>query len=198
MINLKNNLTAILLSAILIVALYNTYNIHKTKQLLASNTLVLTDSINSLSLDTSGKIDALNKKTDSITKQTNTIVEKQVISYVQKDSSDDADVEIKTEKPIVSVKVNDGPKYDFNLLPNETSKMENGKLVVNQGFSMNMDIKTKEYERSKWGLTTAINSDKNMLYGLHYDIGHSVAASAFIGQNMKPYYGLTYRIGGHQ
>lgn len=198
MINLKNNLTNILLSVILVIVTYNTYTIHKTRELLDSNTLVLTDSINSLSIDTSGKIDALNKKAESITKQTNTVIERQTVSYIQKDSVEDADVEINSKKPAVSVKVNGGPKYNFKLLPTESTKMEDGKLVIDQAFAMNMDIKANEYKKSKWSLTTAMNSDKEVLGGLHYDLGHTISASVYAGQGIKPYYGLTYRIGGHE
>ena len=49
------------------------------------------------------------------------------IQYIQKNSKSDSDVEINNKDPKVSV---NGKQYTFEKLPNETSKFENGKLLV--------------------------------------------------------------------
>ncbi len=191
-------LNYIFVALIAAMTIYNGYVLNLLNKKIETNTLVLTDSINDLSIDTKGQIKNLEDATKQISKQRNTIVETKEITYVQKESETDADVELKTSDPKLTVKVNDGQKYSFNLLPTEKSKMEDGKLVITQGFSSSIDIRADEYERSKFSLTTAMNSDKKVIGGLHYDLGHTVSASLFLGQGIKPYYGLTYRIGGHE
>lgn len=180
------------------MTIYNGYAIYTLNNKIDSNTLVLTDSINTLSFDTQGKIENLAKETKNLTQQTNTVVETKEITYVQKTSDTDADVEIQTANPKVTVKVNDGEKYSFDLLPTENTKMEDGKLIINQAYSSTIDIKANEYKRSKFSMTTALNADKKIMGGLNYDLGNCVAASVFVGQGIKPYFGFTYRIGGYE
>ncbi len=75
--------------------------------------------------------------------------------------------------------------------------MEDGKLVITQGMTSDINLVTNDYKRSKWSITTAVNSDKKVMGGINYDLGNCVSASVFIGQGIKPYYGLTYKIGSH-
>jgi len=58
------------------------------------------------------------------------------VQYVYKESPKDADVEIKDNKPTVSV---NGKKYEFEKLPDEKYKFENGKLQVEQGYNLKID-----------------------------------------------------------
>ena len=101
------------------------------------------------------------------------------------------------EKPNVSVRVNGGETYKFNLLEDESSKFEKGKLDISQSSSMKLDITADDYKKSKWQITTAVNADKDTLFGLSYSLGHSVSANTFVGHGIKPYYGLTWQIGGY-
>lgn len=195
---IRSYLNCLFIALIAAMTIYNGYAIYTLNKKVDSNTLVLTDSINSLSFDTQGKIDNLAKETKTLTQQTNTVVETKEITYVQKVSDTDADVEIKTANPKITVKVNDGERYSFDLLPTESTKMEDGKLLINQAYSSTINIKANEYKRSKLSMTTALNTDKKIMGGLNYDLGNSVAASVFVGQGIKPYFGLTYRIGGYE
>ena len=195
---IRSYLNCLFIALIAAMTIYNGYAIYTLNKKVDSNTLVLTDSINNLSFDTQGKIDNLAKETKTLTEQTNTVVETKEITYVEKASDTDADVEIKTANPKITVKVNDGERYSFDLLPTESTKMEDGKLLINQAYSSTIDIKASEYKRSKFSMTTALNADKKIMGGFNYDLGNSVAASVFVGQGIKPYFGLTYKIGGYE
>lgn len=176
--------------------LYLIYNLHKK---LDNDTLVLSNSINTLTLDTKGKIDNLEVKTnEKLSKVKNTVVEHKEIVYTEKTSQNDADIELKNAPSFLTVKVNDGTKYTMNLLPNEKHKFEDGKLIINQGFSSDINIKAYEPRRSQWSISTAMNSDKKVLGGIHYNLTDSLSASVYAGQDIKPYYGFTYRIGGNK
>ena len=157
--------------------------------------LTMTDKISSVSVNTDGKLQKLDEQYTKLAemKSTNTI--KTEIRYVEKETSSDSDIEFNREKPNVSVRVNGGETYNFNLLENESSKFEKGKLDISQSSSIKLDITTDDYKKSKWQVTTAVNADKDTLFGLSYSLGHSVSANAFIGHGIKPYYGLTWQIG---
>lgn len=61
------------------------------------------------------------------------------IVYVEKESEDDADVQIRDDKPVVSVEFN-GQKTEFETLDNETQKFEKGKLQVEKTTNVNLDV----------------------------------------------------------
>lgn len=156
--------------------------------------------INNVTVDTQGKKlvvqDSTTKKISQQIKNKTEITKE--ISYVPKTNKNDADVEIKSEKPKLKLKVNGGPINYFELKDQtEQYKMQDGKLIINQGITSSIDIRTNEYKRSKFSLTTAINSDRKVMGGINYDLGNCVSASIYVGQGIKPYYGLTYRIGSH-
>ena len=169
---------------------YNTLNNNETDRYI---------DINNVTVDTNGKkLVVQDKNTKKIAQQTNKTEITKEISYVPKINKNDADVEIKSEKPKLKVKVNGCPINYFELKDQtEQYKMQDGKLIINQGITSSIDIRTNEHKRSKFSLTTAINSDKKVMGGINYDLGNCVSASVFIGQGIKPYYGLTYRIGSH-
>lgn len=177
---------------------YNGYQLREVKAQLERSTILLDNKIDSLSFDTDGKLNDVSEKINEISKQKNTTVIEKEIRYVEKESPDDADVELKTDPAKVSVKINDGKIYDFHLLPTETSKFEKGKLLINSAYSTSLNITAPEIERSRYQLITAMNSDKEMIGGLNYELGNTVSATFLIGQGIKPYYGLTWRIGGHK
>ena len=180
----------------IIVTGYLSYSIYQIRHQL-DDAILVSNQANTIAVSLDGKLQEVSDKTNTLMNQkvTNTVT--QEIRYIEKESSNDADVELKTNPAQVSVKVNGGEKYYLNTLPTETSKFEDGKLVINQAYSTNLDIRADEYKHSKWSLITAMNSDKDVIGGLNYELGHTVSATILAGQGIKPYYGLTWRIGGH-
>ena len=191
-------ISKIIIGLLMILTMYNSYALFSLKSELSNYTMILDNKVDSITIDTSGKLQTLNSKVDKLTTQKTTQVVKQEIQYVQKESANDADIEFNTNPAQVSIKVNDGEKYYLNTIPDEKYKFDQGKLVIDQAYSTHLDITADEYKRSKWSLITAMNADKDVIGGLNYEIGHTVSATILAGQGIKPYYGLTWRIGGHE
>lgn len=191
---IKSNLLVVLL---ILLSAYNTYLVYQLDSALNNKVITLTDKIDSVNITTSGKLTNLENQYSKLANVKNTTVIQKEVQYVQKTDSNDADIELNTVKPNVSVRVNNKDTYKFDLFENEQSKFENGKLVITSASTSNINILTDDYRRSKWSLVTAMNADKKVLGGLEYELGHSVSANVFIGQDIKPYYGLTWRIGDH-
>ena len=189
-------LKAALIINILISAFLIYYVIDIRHQL--EDAVLVNNKVDSLAIDLNGKLAEVNKKTDTILKQKTTNTVHQEIRYIEKESVNDADVEFNTDPAKISIKVNNGEKYYLNTLPDEKYKFDQGKLVIDQAYSTHLDITADEYKRSKWSLITAMNADKDVIGGLNYEIGHTVSATILAGQGIKPYYGLTWRIGGHE
>ena len=187
----------VIIGFLTVLTMYNSYMLFSLKLELNNYTMILDNKVDSITIDTSGKLKDLDSKVDKIASQKTTQVVKQEIRYIEKESTDDADIELKTNPAQVSIKVNNGEKYYLDTIPNEQYKFDQGKLVINQAYSTHLDITTNEYKRSKWSLITAMNSDKDVIGGLNYELGHTVSATVLAGQGIKPYYGLTWRIGGH-
>lgn len=168
---------------------YNTLKSQKTDRYI---------DINNVTVDTNGKkLVIQDSTTKKIVQQTQRTGIKTDINYIPKESKTDADVELKTTQPTLKLKVNNGPVHNFKLNPTEKYKMEDGKLVITQGMTSDINLVTNDYKRSKWSITTAVNNDKKVMGGINYDLGNCVSASIYVGQGIKPYYGLTYRIGSH-
>lgn len=153
--------------------------------------------MDSVAINTNGKLQDLESQYGKLANIKTTGIAQKEIVYVQKQSKDDADIELNTTKPKITVAVNGGKKYSFDLLQTETDKFEQGKLVLTNSSAMDVDVTTDEYKKSKWQLTTAMNSDKQVLGGLSYSLGHNISAGVYIGQGIKPYYGLNWNIGSH-
>ena len=158
----------------------------------------LAGEVNRISVDTDGRLASIDKKYDKLAELKGSAVAASSVEYIPKKDKQDADVEIREEKPKVTVKVNGGEKYAFDLLENEKSKFDSGKLVLEKKASLDLNLVTDEYKQSRWRITTAANSDKEALFGVSYSLGRSVSADIFIGQHIKPYFGLTWSIGGHK
>ena len=62
-----------------------------------------------------------------------------VIQYVQKETPNDADVEIRSDKPQVVINYN-GKETAFDTLDNETQKFDKGKLKVEQSSKTTLDV----------------------------------------------------------
>lgn len=159
--------------------------------------LTMNDKINSVSVNTDGKLQKLDEQYSKLAEIKTTNIVRTEVRYVEKETATDPDIELTKEKPSVSVRINGGETYKFDLLEDESSKFEKGKLDISQSSSMKLDITTDDYKKSKWQVTTAVNADKDTLFGLSYSLGHSVSANTFIGHGIKPYYGLTWQIGGY-
>ena len=175
---------------LLTINLFFTFKVYMSLQ---ESTVILNSSIDKVSVSTSEKINDLEEKVNSSIANIN--IAKQEVSYIPKD--DDTDIELKTSPSKIVIKVNDGKKYRFNLLPTENYKFEDGKLLINSIYAANIDVTSNDYKKSKWSLLTALNSDKKAIWGVNYELGHVVSATAIAGQGIKPYYGLTFRIGAH-
>ena len=197
----ENKIIALLLSITMLVSSYCVYEVKQLNKALSEKVIVLSDKFEAATISTDGKLAGLSRQYDEQAKKIaalkNTSIVRQEIRYVEKETPDDADVEIKTERPAVTVKVNDGPRYKFDLLTDESSKFEDGKLIVSSASSMSLDITQNEYKPTKWNLITAMNADKEVLGGLSYSLGHTVSANVFVGQGIKPYYGLSWQIGSY-
>ena len=189
------------LSGLLVISsclsIYCAITLYNLKHELSTTMLTMNDKINSVSVNTNGKLQKLDEQYTRLAEMKSTNTVKTEIKYVEKETATDPDIELNREKPNISVRVNGGDTYRFNLLEDESSKFEKGKLDISQSSSMKLDITADEYNKSKWQLTTAINADKDTLFGLSYSLGHSISANVFVGHGIKPYYGLTWQIGGY-
>lgn len=190
---------AVCAAAIILTVLsgYNAYKLHSLEEALGERIIRVGDKVDSVAINTNGKLQDLESQYGKLANIKTTGIAQKEIVYVQKQSKDDADIELNTTKPKITVAVNGGKKYSFDLLQSETDKFAQGKLVLTNTSAMAVDVTTDEYKKSKWQLTTAMNSDKQVLGGLSYSLGHNISAGVYIGQGIKPYYGLNWNIGSH-
>lgn len=177
---------------------YNTYLLHGLDKQLDDKVVALTGQIDKVRISTDGKLQELDASYKTLAKTNTTQIVTKEITYVPKETKDDADVEINNAKPTVSVKVNGSPRYTFNTLTDEKYKFEQGKLLINTASTSSIDITASDYARSPWTLTGAVNNNKKVIGALSYDIGHATALTVMAGQELKPYYGITFRIGSHK
>lgn len=101
------------------------------------------------------------------------------VQYVYKESPKDADVEITNTKPTVSV---NGKKYEFEKLPEEKYKFENGKLQVEQGYNLKIDASALVPKQPKWGADIGY-SNHGVYTGVRYNFNRNV--SAYVGGTPK-------------
>lgn len=97
------------------------------------------------------------------------------VQYVYKDSPKDADVSIKTETPKVEV---NGKKYEFEKLPDEKYKFENGKLKVEQGYTFKIDASALKEKQPKWGVDVGY-SNHGYVVGARHNFNKNVSVSVF-------------------
>lgn len=185
-------------TAVLVIELFMAYEISCIRRELRGSIDNLTGELNRMSVDTNGRLAAIDKKYDKLAEIKGYAMAATSVEYIPKADKQDADVEIREEKPKVTVKVNGGEKYRFDLLENEKSKFDNGKLVLEKKSSLDLNLVTDEHKQSRWRIITAANSNKEALFGVSYSLGRSVSADIFIGQHIKPYFGLTWSIGAHK
>ncbi len=195
---MSENINKYIVYALIFLNIYTAASLYEIKKEFKENAIIVNSKIENLAIDTNGKLAENKKAIESLAdNQTSQVVTKEV-DYVKKENSNDADVELKNNPAHIVVKVNNGEKYSFDLLPDEKYKFEKGKLQINQAYITSISIKQKEIERSRYSLITATNADKEFLGGLNYELGNTVSATFIVGQGIKPYYGLTWKIGSHK
>ena len=186
------------LIGLLVLELVMAFELRSIRQEIAESMDNLSGNINKISIDTEGKLAAIDKKYERLAEIKSSAAQVTSAEYVAKTDRQDADVELKEEKPKITVKVNGGKKYSFDLLENEAAKFDKGKLVLEKSSSIDLNLVTDEYKKSRWSITTAANADKEALFGVSYRLGRSVSADIFVGQHIKPYFGLTWSVGARR
>ena len=186
------------LIGLLVLELVMAFELRSIRQEIAESMDNLSGNINKISIDTEGKLAAIDKKYERLAEIKSSAAQVTSAEYVAKTDRQDADVELKEEKPKITVKVNGGEKYSFDLMENEAAKFDKGKLVLEKSSSIDLNLVTDEYKKSRWSITTAANADKEALFGVSYRLGRSVSADIFVGQHIKPYFGLTWSVGARR
>lgn len=97
------------------------------------------------------------------------------IQYIQKETKNDADVEVKNIDP--KVKVND-KTFTFEKLPEEKVKFEKGKVQIEQGYEIKIDAKSLIPKQPKWGVDFGY-SNHGFVTGLRYNFNRNVSISGF-------------------
>ena len=97
------------------------------------------------------------------------------VSYLQKASNSDADVEIKNTDP--KVKINN-KTFTFDKLPDEKVKFDKGKVLVEQGYEIKIDAKSLIPKQPKWGVDFGY-SNHGYVVGLRHNFNRHVSVSAF-------------------
>lgn len=97
------------------------------------------------------------------------------IQYIQKETKNDADVEVKNIDP--KIKVND-KTFTFEKLPEEKVKFEKGKVQIEQGYEIKIDAKSLIPKQPKWGVDFGY-SNHGFVTGLRYNFNRNVSISGF-------------------
>ena len=97
------------------------------------------------------------------------------IQYIQKETKNDADVEVKNVDP--KIKVND-KTFTFEKLPDEKVKFEKGKVQIEQGYEIKIDAKSLIPKQPKWGVDIGY-SNHGLVTGLRYNFNRNVSISGF-------------------
>ena len=183
---------------ILVLLIFVSYNVYRIEQRLDENVMITNQKIDELNIDTSGKINELTDTVEKIGQQKSTHTIEKEVKYIEKTDINDPDIELNSNPAKISVKVNDGKIYNFDLLPNEGSKFEKGKLVIDSMYSTSISLSAPEYKRSKLSVIGALNKDKDVIAGASYDFSKDVSAIFLVGQEIDPYVGLSFRVGRYK
>jgi len=178
------------------------WQMYKLNQKIDNQAIALSNVKDQITLDTNGKLDSLNNQlSKQIAQVKNTSTHTNTVTYVQKEidpvtgQKEDTDVELKTQPSKITVKVNDGSKYTFDQQPNEKYKFENGKLVMTQQTSLDINVTQKKQSTSRLSVLALMRDKNHMMGGAFYNVTPSIAVGAMGGQGMKPYYGLMFKVG---
>ena len=178
------------------------WQMYKLNQKIDNQAIALSNVKDQITLDTNGKLDSLNNQlSKQIAQVKNTSTHTNTVTYVQKEidpvtgQKEDTDVELKTQPSKITVKVNDGSKYTFDQQPNEKYKFENGKLLMTQQTSLDINVTQKKQSTSRLSVLALMRDKNHMMGGAFYNVTPSIAVGAMGGQGMKPYYGLMFKVG---
>ena len=199
---LKNFGSYILIAIMLIAQCVIGWQMYKLNEKIDGQTVALSNVKDQITLDTNGKLDSLNNQlSKQIAQVKNTSTHTNTVTYVQKEidpvtgQKEDTDVELKTQPSKITVKVNDGSKYTFDQQPNEKYKFENGKLLMTQQTSLDINVTQKKPSTSRLSVLALMRDKNHMMGGAFYNVTPSIAVGAMGGQGMKPYYGLMFKVG---
>ena len=192
-----------LVIAIMLIAQCITgWQLYRLNQKIDSQAIALSDAKNQITLDTNGKLDSLNNTlSKQIAQVKNTSTHTNTVTYIEKEidpvtgEKEDTDIEFKTKPSKITVKVNDGSKYTFDQLPTENYKFENGKILMTQQNSLDINVTQKKQSTSRLQILAAMHSKDRIMGGAFYNITPSIAIGAMGGQKMKPYYGVMFKVG---
>lgn len=199
---LKNFGSYILIAIMLIAQCIIGWQMYKLNEKIDGQTVALSNVKDQITLDTNGKLDSLNNQlSKQIAQVKNTSTHTNTVTYVQKEidpitgQKEDTDVELKTQPSKITVKVNDGSKYTFDQQPNEKYKFENGKLLMTQQTSLDINVTQKKPSTSRLSVLALMRDKNHMMGGAFYNVTPSIAVGAMGGQGMKPYYGVMFKVG---
>lgn len=194
------NFTKILIAIVILVQVavaYMVYNVYdKINQVTIS-----VESTKDILFSTTGKIEKLENLTKATTAAIkNTAGSATTIQYIEKEidqfgEKEATDIQLKTNPADINIKINDGTIYNLKALPNETSKFENGKLILENSYSSSISIKAPK--RSKLQASALMNSDKDVMGIISYDLNDTFSATFAAGQGIKPYYGISFKVGNY-
>lgn len=199
---LKNFGSHILIAIMLIAQCVIGWQMYKLNEKIDGQTVALSNVKDQITLDTNGKLDSLNNQlSKQIAQVKNTSTHTNTVTYVQKEidpitgQKEDTDVELKTQPSKITVKVNDGSKYTFDQQPNEKYKFENGKLLMTQQTTLDINVTQKKQSTSRLSVLALMRDKNHVMGGAFYNVTPSIAVGAMGGQGMKPYYGLMFKVG---
>lgn len=125
-------------------------------------------------------------------------IETKEISYVYKETDgktgqkEKTDVQIDQAQKPIAVKIN-GKLFEVAGDVTETSKFENGKLVVTQTNKIGIDITAPE--QARWRISVLRNAEKKYAGEVEYNMSRVTSVKVLAGQDMKPYIGLSFSVG---
>jgi hypothetical protein len=194
LISLLKKLVPYLIVAVMLIAQCVTgWQLYKLNQKLNEQSIALSNVKDQITLDTNGKLDSLNNQlSKQIAQVKNTSTHTNTVTYVQKEidpitgQKEDTDVELKTQPSKITVKVNDGSKYTFDQQPNEKYKFENGKLLMTQQTSLDINVTQKKQSTSRLSVLALMRDKNHMMGGAFYNVTPSIAVGAMGGQGLKP------------
>jgi len=128
----------------------------------------------------------------SVTKEVPKIVTmaetKTEVKYIEKENAAEADVKITNKNPTIEV---DGKKYEFEKLPEEKTKFENGQLQVAQQYKFKVDTSMLN-KTSAWGIDIGY-SNHGLKIGAERNFNKHV--SMYVEGTPKPETGRDYYYG---
>ena len=192
-----------LVIAIMLIAQCITgWQLYRLNQKIDNQAIALSNMTDQITLDTNGKLDSLsNSLSKQIAQVKNTSTHTNTITYVEKEidpvtgKKEETDVEVNSKPSKITVKVNDGQKYTFDKLPTESSKFEDGKIVMTSQTALDINMTQKKQSTSRLSIIAAMHNKDRLMGGAFYNVTPSIAVGVLGGQKMKPYYGVMFKVG---